>query len=140
MERLLAKMDATQAMVAKMKIWREEATTCQGMTEACLESKESTSLEVGPEAKHEEVRKDEAAVKSSGALKKRHRGLHLAAGRRGKLEKHTQSKSGSRKKLAADRRGTTRRLGVAWRKGRAALRREQWQWLENEHHGKTRTT
>jgi hypothetical protein len=43
-------------------------------TEACLErAKEPTSMELKSIAKHEEVVKEEAAVKSVGALKKRHR-------------------------------------------------------------------
>jgi hypothetical protein len=56
MKCLLAKMDTTQALLAKMntkmKTWREEMTVCQEVMEACLESKEPTSLEVGSGVGH----------------------------------------------------------------------------------------
>jgi hypothetical protein len=38
---------------------------------------------------HQEVLKEEAAVKSSGPMKKRHRGRHLAARQRGELKELT---------------------------------------------------
>jgi hypothetical protein len=57
-----------------------------------LEETEITNLESNPEkiecnakmmqseVEHQEVPMEEAAVKSSGTVKKRHRGWHLAAG------------------------------------------------------------
>jgi hypothetical protein len=38
---------------------------------------------------HQEVQKEEAIVKPFGTMKKRHRGLHLAAGRYGKPKELT---------------------------------------------------
>jgi hypothetical protein len=59
---------------------------------------------------------EEATVKSSGAMKKRHRGRHLAAGRHGELKKLTRGNCGSWGKLAAACRKVTRRAGVARRR------------------------
>jgi hypothetical protein len=70
------------------------------------------------EAEHEEVPKEEAAVETFRALRKRHGDRHLAVRRRAQQKKRTQDNCGSRKKLAAARRGMIRRVGVAWRKGR----------------------
>jgi hypothetical protein len=50
----------------------------QEVTEACLESKEPTSLEIL--AEHEEVPKEEATVQTVRALKKQHWDRHLAKG------------------------------------------------------------
>jgi hypothetical protein len=72
-----------------------------------MEGKEPTSEEVKSEAVHVEVPKKEAAVKSFGALKKRHGDRHLAVGRREKPRDRTQGKGGSRKKLAVARKGMT---------------------------------
>jgi hypothetical protein len=44
---------------------------CLENGEACLESKKPTSEEMRPEAVHEEVRKEDAAVKTVTVLKKR---------------------------------------------------------------------
>ena len=41
----------------------EEMTACQEVTEACLESKEPTSVQIATTAKHDEVLQKEAAVK-----------------------------------------------------------------------------
>jgi hypothetical protein len=73
---------------------------------ACLGKAEATDLEANPEkmqseAMHREVPKEEAAAKSSGALKKPHRGRQVAAGRCGQPEGRTRGNCGSRKKLAA---------------------------------------
>jgi hypothetical protein len=46
-------------------------------------------------AVHEEVPKEEAAVKYFYAMKKRHRGRYLVVGRRGKPEEWTQGNCGS---------------------------------------------
>jgi hypothetical protein len=70
-----------------------------------------------PKAVHEEVPKEAAAVKSSGALKKQHGDRHLTVGCCKKLKRRTQGNRGSRSKLAAARRGMTRCAGVAQCKG-----------------------
>jgi hypothetical protein len=91
---------------------------CLEKTEACLESKEPTSLEIDFESEHQEAPKEDAAVKTVRALKKRHGDRLLALERRRKPKKRTQGSGGSCKKLAAARRGMTRRAEVAPRKGR----------------------
>jgi N-acetylglutamate synthase-like GNAT family acetyltransferase len=53
---------------------------CQEKTEACLDCKEPTLLEVESIAVHEEVPKEEAAVKIVRALKKQYSDQHLALG------------------------------------------------------------
>jgi hypothetical protein len=64
----------------KMKTWRKEMTACQEATEASLESKEPTSVEIQPVVVHEEVPKAQAAVKTVRALKRRYGDWHLAVG------------------------------------------------------------
>jgi hypothetical protein len=53
---------------------------CQEAMEACLESKEPTSVEIESIVVHEEVPKEEAAVKTVRALKERCGDWHLAVG------------------------------------------------------------
>jgi hypothetical protein len=89
----------------------------QEATEAYPEIVEVNPAEMESEAVHEEISKEEAAVKSFGALKKQHGDRHLAVGRCGKLKEQTQGKGGSWKKLAAACRGITHHAGVAWCKG-----------------------
>jgi hypothetical protein len=62
------------------------------------------------EAEQEKVPKEQAAVKRVGGLRKRHRGGKLAT------ERCQKPKDGSRRKLVAAHRGTTRRAKVAQRK------------------------
>jgi hypothetical protein len=57
-------------------------------------------------------------VETFGALKKRHGNRHIDVRRRGQPKKRTKVDGGSRKKLAAARRGMTRRAGVARSRGR----------------------
>jgi hypothetical protein len=52
--------------------------TCLEKTEACLESKEWTSLGIESVAMHEEVPKEEATVIPVRSLKKRHGDRHVA--------------------------------------------------------------
>jgi hypothetical protein len=66
---------------------------------------------------HEEVSKEEAAVKSFGALKKRHGDWHLAVRRRRDPKEWIWEDCGSWKKLAASCRSMTCHAGVARRKG-----------------------
>jgi hypothetical protein len=65
----------------------------------------------------DEIPKEEAAVKLVRALKKRHRDRHLAVRHRSQPKIRTQGNGGSRKNMAAARRRTTRREGVARCKG-----------------------
>jgi hypothetical protein len=64
------------------------------------------------EVEHREVPTEGAAVKSSGARKKRHRDRHLAAGRRGEPKELTRGDCGSQRKLAAPCRKVSRRAAV----------------------------
>jgi hypothetical protein len=72
-------------------------TACQEATEACLKSKEPTSVEVKSEWEHQEVLKEEAAAKT--------------------VKSPEEANPGSRKKLAAANRGMTRHAILAPRKG-----------------------
>jgi hypothetical protein len=88
----------------------------------CLGKMETTDLETNPEetesgADHQEVPKEDVAVETGRAPNERHRGRHLAAGRRGQLEERTWENCGSHKKLGAARRKMTHRAGVARCKG-----------------------
>jgi ABC-type enterochelin transport system substrate-binding protein len=60
-----------ETMRASVNAWRKETTAYQEATEACLESKEPTSVEMKCEAEHEEVHEEETAVEAYGALKER---------------------------------------------------------------------
>jgi hypothetical protein len=84
---------------------------------ACLERKESALVKIESVAVHKEVPKEEAAVKTVRAQKKLYGDRHLAIGRCRQLRKWTQGDGGSRKKLAAARRGMTHRAIPAWHKG-----------------------
>jgi hypothetical protein len=68
--------------------------------QADQKARKTTGLKANPEemeseAEHQEVSKERATMKSSGALKKRHRGRNLVA------VPHQKPKDGSRKKVAA---------------------------------------
>jgi hypothetical protein len=65
-------------MASRMRTWQKETKACQEATEGCLESNEPTSSEVEAIAVHEKVPKEEAAVKTSRALKKWHGDQQLA--------------------------------------------------------------
>jgi hypothetical protein len=106
--------ELTAAIEVLMDVSQKAAEVYPGL----IKGKESTSGEMNYEAVHEEIPKQEAAVKSFGALKKRHLDRYLIVGRRGKSKERAQVIGGSQKKLAAVRRGTTRREGVAWSNGK----------------------
>jgi hypothetical protein len=89
---------------------------CQEATEAYPRKVEVSPEEIESEAEHEKVPKD-AMVKPFGAMKKRHRDRHLAVGQCGEPKERTWGNCGSRRKLAATRRGMTRCVGVARRRG-----------------------
>jgi hypothetical protein len=71
----IAKMDAR---LAEIRAWQKETKACKEVTEACQESNEPTSSDVEAIAVYEKVPKEEAAVKTSRALKKWHGDQHLA--------------------------------------------------------------
>jgi hypothetical protein len=68
---------------------RKEIMSCQVTMAACLDSKELSPEDMESEVEHREVPTEEATAKSSGTMKKRHRGRHLAAGRHGEPKELT---------------------------------------------------
>jgi hypothetical protein len=71
------------------------------MMEACLDCMELNLEDTESEVKHREVPTEEAAVKSSGTMKKQHSGRRQAAGQCRELKKLTRGDCGSQRKLAA---------------------------------------
>jgi hypothetical protein len=65
------------------------------------------------EVEYREIPTEEAAVKSSGTMKRWHRGRHLAAGRRRERKELTRGDCGSRTKLASACRMMSRRAAMA---------------------------
>jgi hypothetical protein len=72
-----------------MREWRQETIACQDVTEARLECKKPTSVNMESEVDHQEVPTEEAKVKSLGTMMKWRRGWHLAAGRHGEPKELT---------------------------------------------------
>jgi hypothetical protein len=73
-------MDAKLKLnIAEIRAWQNEMA-CQEATEACVESKEPTSMETELVAVYEEVPKEETAVENFGALRKRYGDRHLKVG------------------------------------------------------------
>jgi hypothetical protein len=127
-QEMLATMEARikediKAACHSMRVWREETLACQQSTEAnpetteaCRDGNDRSPEEMESEVERREVPTEEAAVKSSRTMKKRHRGRRMAAGRRGKPMELTRRDCGSRGLLAAACRKVSRRATVAWRK------------------------
>jgi hypothetical protein len=119
---MIAELDANhKRMTAKMKAHHEERVAImradQGETKTYPEKGKAIPGEMESEPAHQEVPKQEASVKSFGALKKRHGDWRLSVGRSKKLKERTQENGGSRREMANACRGTTRRAGVARDKG-----------------------
>jgi hypothetical protein len=104
-----------ETMMAEMRAGHEEMMAMLGAhherSMACLGNTETTDEEMDSETGNKEVPKEDAVVKPVEGRKKRQTGRNLAEERRQK------PKDGSRRKLAATRRGTNRRAKVARRKG-----------------------
>jgi hypothetical protein len=92
----------------------------------CLESKEANPEDMESEVERREVPTEEAAVKSSGTMKKGQRGRHLAAGRRGEPKELTRGDCGSQRKLAAACRKVSRGAAVARGKGNVFRKIRTW--------------
>jgi hypothetical protein len=75
--------------IADMKDVRRETVSCQVTTGACLASKELNLEDMESEVEHVELPTEEASVKSSGTMKKRHKGRHLAVGLHGEPKELT---------------------------------------------------
>jgi hypothetical protein len=89
----------TGALITGMKDGRKERTACQVTTEAWLECKEPTSVNMAFEAEHQVFPKEAAAVRSSKAMKKRYRGRNVATEHHQKPKERTSGNCGSLKKL-----------------------------------------
>jgi hypothetical protein len=95
----------------KMKFWLEEMKAYPEKQEANPEGMKSI-------VEHQEVPKEEAAVKTVRALKLRYGEQHLVVGRRRELKKRSHGDGAPPwKKLAATCRWMTHRAVPAWRKG-----------------------
>jgi hypothetical protein len=88
------------AWKADMKDDRKETMPCHVTIEVCLYSKELNPEDKESEVEHQEVPTEEATVKSSGTMKKQHRGRYLAAGRHREPKELTHGNCGSQRKLA----------------------------------------
>jgi hypothetical protein len=102
--------------IADMKKDRKETMSCHVTTDACQDSKELNLEDVKFEVEHREVPMEETAVKSSRTMKKRHKGRHLVAGRRGEPNELPRGDCGSQRKLASACKKMSRRAEVARRK------------------------
>jgi hypothetical protein len=109
-EKTQSETEAIKARTKAMRDKRVEANSNAGLKETvvCQVTTEASPMETNPEAvasreceeqyprelesgaEHQEVLKEEAAVRSSRAMKKRHRGRRIAAGRRDKPKELTE--------------------------------------------------
>jgi hypothetical protein len=99
--------------MAEMKDEQKETMACQEMTEACQDSKELSPEEMESQSESREVPTEEAGMKSSRTMKKRHTDRRIAAGRRRTQKELTRGNFESRRKLAAACRKVSRRATVA---------------------------
>jgi hypothetical protein len=118
------------AFEEKMEAWIADVKACPEVMEANPEKRDPNpeKLEPSPEkmetnpvkmtsvAVHEEFHTEDATVRSSGTVRRRHRGWHVAAKWRGEPKKLTQGHCGSQGKLAAACRKVSRHARVAWHK------------------------
>jgi hypothetical protein len=79
----------------------ERRHICEEATEACLKSKEPTTVEMESVENYEEVPKEKAAMKTFRALKERYGDRRVEVGRRRELMKRAQGDCGSGEKLIA---------------------------------------
>jgi hypothetical protein len=88
--------DKMEAWIANKRDDQKERTAHQKAMEAGPEKMEPNPEKMESRAEHWEVPKEKAAVKTSGAMKKWHRGRNLAAGRCGEPKGRLR---GKRKRL-----------------------------------------
>jgi hypothetical protein len=104
LKEMLAKIEAHhERMMARMNSQLEKMEACLGKTGDI--DLEASPEEIMFEVEHEEVPKEAVAVETLGARKKQYGDRHSDVWRHRQLNKQTQGVSGSRKKLAAARRG-----------------------------------
>jgi hypothetical protein len=75
------------SLAAKLDGWQKQMQANQEASKATY--LKANPVEMESETEHWEVPMEEAAVKSSGAMKKQHRARHLVAGRRGEPKELT---------------------------------------------------
>jgi hypothetical protein len=102
------------AWIADMKDGQIERIACQGKTETWLEFEEPASVVMEPEAEHQEVPKEEAAVMPVGRLRRWLRDWNLAVERHQKPKETNRRSCESWKRLTVSSRRMTRCAGVAW--------------------------
>jgi hypothetical protein len=106
-----------EAAFHSLRACQKQRMSCRRTTETRLECEEPTSLDMESEVENREVLTEEAAVKFLEIIKKRHRGRHLPAGRRGKPKELTRGNPGSRRKLDAACRMMIHRAAVGRHRG-----------------------
>jgi hypothetical protein len=120
LEKAKARWDATDASLQKVKAEKDadqkEMKPWWVETKAYLEKQEANQEEIKSVAVHEEVPKEQVAVKTVRAPKKRHGDRHIAVRRRDQPKKRTQGNGGSQKKLVSACTGMTRCAIPAQRK------------------------
>jgi hypothetical protein len=122
----------TRKMDVNTKTMQDDMKTNQAELKSAItqiEWKKPASMEMKPEAAHEDVPLEDAARMPVGEPRKRRRDRNLDARRRRKQQERTKKKDRCRKNLVAADRRTTRRAKVARRKeiviGRNRIRRRQ---------------
>jgi hypothetical protein len=116
---MLAEIKAIrQRMMVKLNARKAELDARHERMMACIGKTEDTELkakpeENGPVEEHQEIPKENAAVKYSRTMKTRNRGLHQAAKRRGEPKKLTRGDCGSLRNLTAACRKVSRHAAVA---------------------------
>jgi hypothetical protein len=86
------------AWIANMNDGRKEMMASQEMVEAHLEYEVPTSVNMEPEAEHQEVPREDAVVKPVEGWRKQHRAWNMAAECRQKPRERTWGYCGSQKK------------------------------------------
>lgn len=79
---------------------KKETMSCQVTTKACVDSKQPNPEDMESKVEHQEVPMEEATLKSSGTMKKQHRGQHLVAGQCREPKELAQRDCRSQRKLA----------------------------------------
>lgn len=113
----MAKISATQKMMlVKMNAYQEERMARQEVTKANPQKMVPNPEKMESQMEHHEVPMEETTVKSSGIMKKQHRGWHLAAEQCGEPKEVTQGNCVSQIKLVATYRKVPCCVAVAGRK------------------------
>jgi hypothetical protein len=110
-----ARIEANHEMMVKLDAHHEMLMACIGKTEATDLEANQEEMEFGTE--NRKFPKELVAVETGRAPNNRHTDWHLTEKGRQESKERTRGNCGSRKKLGAIRRRTTRRAGESRRKG-----------------------